>query len=1029
MSANFTRHVFKVPGNLTLNERRTGPSQNKVLSAYTAANPGGDIRVDNGIQIWTVPLTGTYRITAKGAQGGTGQRSGSGGYGAMVRGDFRLEQGSELYVLVGQEGRRNGVMVGGGGGSFVFTGYDASDPLLAAGGGGGYGVGNASRYVDRAHANTDPSGKMGFGNPHGSTQNVPGGTNGNGGAAARTRGCGGGGWSGEGGSARGGNNSGGGFSVLHGGFGRGGDGGGFQDGSFGAGGAVNKESTSWGACGGGGGYSGGGGAYAADEAGEAAGGGGGSYVNVDGKNVRTSGGDVGGNRGDGSVEVRFIPDVSDLGGGVAHDERKVLDKIADITANEPGNQGDIVVDRLVRQRELETQRNVGETQEEVKTAAEAADSEYREVAAMLGTLNESSNANTYISGNVQQELARVARLDQQAHNEVAKTQQRHLMLDHGIHSTRFLTDIIIFTMFVTGLVFFPIGGYVQGVLAQAVFWFLVVLVLGGYAIAMTVMFMAISRRRQTHWKQRYEPGSARLKKQVCKFKREQPVVSLFSRCGFKGRRHDLKAPGAYDGEYLQRHVGENVRAIGVRNGYAVQMYLRPDFTRESQTLVRNAECVLDQVRSIEIVPIRQARAPLPAPADSRSEEWIQKDEIKLADRSLGTFRTSTFYRLSFDIKPLGTVSNWGSILRFSDKPNENYPRLPAIWFTPGDLRLHVKQSTRQNANAGPSSTRPLVMGRWNSVVVELSRTHHDTSASGTLRVWINGDIAAEHKNRGAGDQDGPYPGGQRHVYMGTRQRMYDIANAVVRNVKYVHLPAGSAGPARSGGDAAASAKGFGRSRDDPARSGRDVVIKYRTTGTPINLDRGGAWFWIQSPRMPEPQLMWVDFEQDGGGYDFMAIHEGFSGTRVDDDHSGRALGLDIFYPRSRGFWIALKNFVLNVIGARYMREYLGTAGAVYRDTETYGNGGNYTRVPMRDPRYFGRGAPDWKVPDGGPWWIRNTPYSEPNGNYPMRGYLMCPWKNRNDNGQWPDDITIDDQGRVSPGSKFVLSTNTHVPPA
>lgn len=1027
MSASFTRHVFRVPGNLTLDERRTGPSQKKVRDAYAGAIPGGDIRVDNGIQIWTVPLTGTYRITAKGAQGGTGPRSGSGGYGAMTRGDFMLEQGSELHVLVGHEGRRNEVMVGGGGGSFVFTGYDATEPLLAAGGGGAYGVGNASTHVDRAHANTDPSGKAGFGNPHGSTQNVPGGTGGNGGAAARTRGCGGGGWSGEGESARGGNNSGGGFSVLPGGFGRGGEGGGFQDGAFGAGGAVNKESTSWGACGGGGGYSGGGGAYSTDEAGEAAGGGGGSYVHADAKNVRKSGGFVGGNRGDGSVEVRFIPDVSDLGGGVAHDERKVLDKIADVTANESGDQGDIVADRLVRQRQLEAQRNVGETQEEVKTAAEAAGLEYREVAAMLGTLNESSNANTYISDNVPHELARVTRLNQQAHNEVAKTQQRRLMLDHGIHTTRFLTDVLVFTMFVAGLVFFPIGGYVQDVLPQAVFWFLIVLVLGGYAIAMTVMFTANSRRRQTHWKQRYEPGSARLKKQVCKFKREQPIVSLFTRCGYKGRRHDVKAPGAYDGDYLQRHLGrgENARAIGVRNGYAVRLYLRPDLTRESQTLVRNAECVLDHVQSLEIVAIRQARTPLPAPADARSEEWIQRDEVKLAERSLGTFRTSTFYRLSFDVKPLGRVGNWGSILRFSEKPYENYPRLPGIWFTPGDLRLHVKQSTRRRANVGPSATRPLALGQWNSVVVELSRTHREASAAGTLRVWINGDLVAENEDRGAGRDDGPYPGGLRHLYMGTRQRKYDIANALVRNVKYTHLPAGLSGEGTATTDVV---KGLGRSRDDPARSGRDVVVKYRTTGTPIALDRGGAWFWIQSPRMPDPQLMWVDFEQDGGGYDFLAIHDGFSGTRVDDDHSGRKLGLDIFYPRSRGFWVALKNFVLNVVGAQYMRDYLGTAGAVYRDTETYGNGGNYTWVPMRDPRYFGRGAPDWKVPDGGPWWIRDTPYSEPNGNYPMRGYLMCPWRNWNDNGQWPDRITIDDQGGVSPGKKFVLSTNTHVPP-
>jgi hypothetical protein len=42
---------------------------------------------------------------------------------------------------------------------------------------------------------------------------------------------------------------------------------------------------------------------------------------------------------------------------------------------------------------------------------------------------------------------------------------------------------------------------------------------------------------------------------------------------------------------------------------------------------------------------------------------------------------------------------------------------------------------------------------------------------------------------------------------------------------------------------------------------------------------------------------------------------------------------------------------------------------------------------MRDPRYYGSGAEDWKVPDGGRWWARDTTFTEPNGDYLNFGFL------------------------------------------
>lgn len=36
---------------------------------------------------------------------------------------------------------------------------------------------------------------------------------------------------------------------------------------------------------------------------------------------------------------------------------------------------------------------------------------------------------------------------------------------------------------------------------------------------------------------------------------------------------------------------------------------------------------------------------------------------------------------------------------------------------------------------------------------------------------------------------------------------------------------------------------------------------------------------------------------------------------------------------------------------------------------------------MRDPTRFGSGCTDWQALDGKQWWIRDTVFTEPNGDY------------------------------------------------
>ena len=108
-------------------------------SHYSGQDHDGQVTVVSGIQRWTVPYTGDYRIEAIGAAGGYDKYSTKGQYqgrGARMIGTFRLTKGEIIQVLVGQEGgvNRNSQSSGGGGGTFVVRG--SNTPLIIAGGGG-----------------------------------------------------------------------------------------------------------------------------------------------------------------------------------------------------------------------------------------------------------------------------------------------------------------------------------------------------------------------------------------------------------------------------------------------------------------------------------------------------------------------------------------------------------------------------------------------------------------------------------------------------------------------------------------------------------------------------------------------------------------------------------------------------------------------------------------------------------------------------------------------------------------------------
>jgi cysteine-rich repeat protein len=126
----------------------SGPSQSACDGSY-AGQPHlvGAVSVTSGIQYWTVPAFGTYRITVNGAKGGN-HSSGVGGSGARLEGDFNLSDGTVLKILVGQKGSDGGPWAAGGGGTFVTL--NDNSPLIVAAGGGSRGNCNGGPF-DSAH--------------------------------------------------------------------------------------------------------------------------------------------------------------------------------------------------------------------------------------------------------------------------------------------------------------------------------------------------------------------------------------------------------------------------------------------------------------------------------------------------------------------------------------------------------------------------------------------------------------------------------------------------------------------------------------------------------------------------------------------------------------------------------------------------------------------------------------------------------------------------------------------------------------
>ena len=146
---------------------RKGPV--RIGNHYTGQDHDGQVTLSSGIQQWTVPHTGEYRIEAIGASGGYGEDSiiKNGGRGARMIGNFILTKDEIIHILVGQKGKKwelSPKTAGGGGGTFIVRRNNT--PLIIAGGGGG--IKNMSEQHPACDASINTTGNAGNNSPLGS---------------------------------------------------------------------------------------------------------------------------------------------------------------------------------------------------------------------------------------------------------------------------------------------------------------------------------------------------------------------------------------------------------------------------------------------------------------------------------------------------------------------------------------------------------------------------------------------------------------------------------------------------------------------------------------------------------------------------------------------------------------------------------------------------------------------------------------------------------------------------------------------
>jgi hypothetical protein len=212
--------------------------------------------------------------------------------------------------------------------------------------------------------------------------------------------------------------------------------------------------------------------------------------------------------------------------------------------------------------------------------------------------------------------------------------------------------------------------------------------------------------------------------------------------------------------------------------------------------------------------------------------------------------------------------------------------------------------------------------------------------------------------------------------------------------------------------------GDGSTRENSAESGYHLKMMYPSKPT--------GWYWIKSHKMPVAQYMYVDMAEEGGGYDFYFITGGPSFYSVFDTNGGTSLGLDLVMPRSTYHWRAMVNAVNTQRPSGTFNDYFQTCYGIYSPTGGVSETSRFMRSTWYNPAGAGAsGAQYYRVKDGGRWWLRDSTFTEPNGNYTANQVLGLVSAGYSISTSYAlTDIGFDDaSSSYATGNYYLVSTN------
>lgn len=127
---------------------------------------------------------------------------------------------------------------------------------------------------------------------------------------------------------------------------------------------------------------------------------------------------------------------------------------------------------------------------------------------VMAQMNESANANLYISNALSKESWRVAKLNKDAKKGIYKVRQEYTYYAFMIEYYRFMTGIILYTLVVTLLLLMLTAAWRAGRVPQPLFMIVVGVLLVVYCLSMIVMFKNTAYRRKYQWNKYYwRPGT------------------------------------------------------------------------------------------------------------------------------------------------------------------------------------------------------------------------------------------------------------------------------------------------------------------------------------------------------------------------------------------------------------------------------------------------------------------------------------------------------------------------------------------